>query len=238
MSDAQDPRATTPVGNTGQPPGGRPPGGDTAPTEVAESFTRELRDGNLDRAMPFSEFMFQLGMAYDLPGRQQEALAIAERKRRTRRWLVALAVVTVVGGGAAQLMGRTPSEATLPVEVLGQWATLYPQYAGRAFTLTEDRIDLDFGELAARVAFPVSEVRRNTVADTSVFEVLYEQERGLTRFEFIYVEGAVPTIYLPHPRGVAWVRVQDLALLGEGPARLAVPEAAVARDDEAVVRKR
>lgn len=183
---------------------------------VLGSVTREIRNGDLDRAMEFPDFMLQLGLHFQLPERPDVVTAMpsAPPVKRTRKWLVATAMVAVFGAGLAStplLSRQPPAETAFPGEVLGEWKPSARKYAGRSFTLTDHRVRLAFGgELAAPVEFPVTEVRRSMRADTVIFEALYEQERGQTRFSFKFVDGVVPEIILSNPSNVIWRRDRDV----------------------------
>ena len=193
------------------PSGANPVTPGAAPAPFAGALTKELRDGDLDKPMEMVEFMFQLGLHYHLPGREEGTVdPVPEAKARgTRWWLPTVAVVAVLAAAGMQLLRPRP-ERTLPREVLGEWRTLSRSYAGRGFKLSPDRVALDFGEIASSVEFPISEVHREARGDTTVFEVLYRQDRGQTRVVFKYVETGRPTVFLLNPGGVAWVRATDV----------------------------
>ncbi len=233
-TDAGLPEETS--GLTGQPappeaqaPAPRAPGGSRGRTPpFLRAITKEIRDGDLNQPMHIGDFMLQLGLHYKLPEKAEmaAAAAYAAKVRRTRRWLVALAVLVVIAGGAVPLALREEPEAVLPAQVLGEWRTNSPRYSKRGFTFLRDRVRLDFGDQAVPVEFPVSEVRRVVRGDTTVFEVFYRQDQGLTRFQFDYVESAIPFVRLPNPSGVNWFREKDIA----------VPRALAATRPESLVR--
>jgi hypothetical protein len=72
-------------------------------------------------------------------------------------------------------------------------------------------------------------VNQDSIGDTIRYEVLYFQERGLTKFVFNYMEMPRPTIILPNPIGVTWLRPADSSYdaprerLEERPRPVAVP---------------
>lgn len=182
------------------------------------SLTGEILDGNLDRPVEFTDFMFKLGLHYNLPGRPETTMSApaVSRKPRSRIWLVALAVVVVIAGGAVPILVRPELVTALPGEVLGEWETGDPRYADRTLILAADRVRIDFGDHVAAVEFPVTEVRTRVTAEGVAYEVRYRQESGLTQFHFSFHESTwPPSIQLPHPEGVVWVRSRDMAIIRE-----------------------
>lgn len=187
----------------------------TAPAQAPQppplaAFTKELRDGNLTQPMELTEFMFQLGFHLRLPGKRTPSVSAAAqivRIVKTRWWIPAIALIAVVAVTGMQVRGE--SGVALAPWVLGEWQTTVPPYRSRGFTLAEDKVTLRFGEAAPPVTFPIVYVRRDSANDTVRYEVRYRQDRGLTKFEFWYVETPRPTIFLPNPLGVAWRRLSD-----------------------------
>lgn len=182
---------------------------------VLVSVTKEIRNGDLESPMEFPDFMLQLGLHFKLPERPEVNTSVpaAPPVKKTRKWIVGLAVLVIAGAGVVStplFTGQPPAEAALPPVVLGEWRPNSSKYAGRKFTLTENRVRIEFGELAAPVEFPVTQVRRSMRADTVVFDVLYEQERGETRFTFKFLDGVLPEVLLSNPANVVWRRDRDI----------------------------
>jgi hypothetical protein len=215
LVEAETPTTPDTVGKTTQ----------SLPESGVPSLTREILDGNLDQPVELTDFMFKLGLHYDLPGKSEttvEAPAFL-KKRGTRIWLVALAVIVTALGGVAPLLARPETVTTLPPEVLGEWHTSLPRYAGRKLILSAERVRIDFGDHAAPVEFPISEVRRRETPDGVQYEVLYRQDRGLTQFVFSFTESTFPpSITLPNPEGVDWVRARDVEAIKEDERRAAL----------------
>jgi hypothetical protein len=183
------------------------------PESGVPTLTREILDGNLDQPVELTDFMFKLGLHYDLPGKAETTLEAPAflKKRGTRIWLVVLAVMVTALGGVAPVLARPKPVTSLPPEVLGEWSTSLPRYAGRKLILSAERVRIDFGDHAAAVEFPISEVRRRETQDGVQYEVLYRQDRGLTQFVFSFTESTWPaSITLPNPEGVDWVRAKDV----------------------------
>ncbi len=192
------------------PAGARAPGGaprveGEALTPAAKGYTKGLVDGDLKHAMDFSDFMFQLGLHYELPERPE---AVAKRRTvRTRRWLVACAVIATSWAVAERVIPDRPPERVLPHEVLGSWRTATPPFAGRGFTLSADRIVFRYGGMTRPAGFPITAVVRRVVADTTVFEIRYLEDASESTMTFGFVDAAIPTISLPNAAGAIWTRV-------------------------------
>jgi hypothetical protein len=172
----------------------------------ASGFTKGLVDGDLKHAMDYSDFMFQLGLHYQLPERP-EAKVASRRVVRTRRWLVACAIVLTSWAVAARVIPDRPPERVLPYEVLGSWRTATPPYTGRGFTLFPDRIVFRYGAASRPAGFLITAVSRRVVADTSLFEIRYLEDESESRMTFGFVDAAIPTISLPNAAGAIWTRV-------------------------------
>lgn len=171
--------------------------------------TKELLDGRLDRSMGFSDFAFQLGLHYRLPGRSETSDSVSSPPKavRTRRWLVVCAVSAVAWAAASRVVPERHGERVLPTDVIGEWRAVTPPYAGRGITLLRDSVVLHFGDEQASVAFPITSVRRSVQGDTSVFDVRYLQAPRETQLVFAFVNSTVPTLTLRNTAGVVWMRM-------------------------------
>jgi hypothetical protein len=190
--------------------------------DPATVLTKEIRDGDLAKPMEVADFMFQLGFHYRLPEKKEQTLAGSiVQVVRTRWWLPTLAVILVGIVTVIQLRPGAGASA-VPRELWGEWRTQAPTYRARGFTLREGHVTLDFGDSLGAAGFPVSRVNMDSIGDTVRYEVLYYQERGLTKFVFNYMELPRPTIILPNPVGVTWLRPADSAY-DAAPERLEKP---------------
>lgn len=212
---SEEPGSTETETPTGDEPAG--PATPSTPRSGLPSLTREILNGNLDQPVELTEFMFKLGLHYNLPGRDATAPATPFlKKRSTRIWIVGLAAVITVLGGVVPVLAKSDPVSTLPPEVRGEWHTSSPRYTGRKLILSEDRVRIDFGDHAAAVEFPISEVHRRDTPEGVQYQVLYRQDRGLTQFVFTFAESTWPaSIQLPNPAGVDWVRARDVEAVRE-----------------------
>ena len=172
-------------------------------------LTNELLDGDLNRAMGFKDFVFQLGLHYRLPGRTVSTDLTPAKPVvvRTRRWLVISAIVVVSWFAMSSRDTHDRSgERVLPVDVTGEWKAVTAPYAGRAITLLRDSVVLHFGEEQAPVGFPITSVQRSVVEDSTVFEVRYVQGDRETQLTFALARLTSPTLSLRNTAGVVWRR--------------------------------
>jgi hypothetical protein len=178
------------------------------------SFVQDLQDGDLDKPMELSDFLFRLGFAFQLPEKEQkdgqtDSQARRPGPQRTRRWLPALAVLLLLLWGAAQLSQPRP-QRELPRELAGEWVAQSPRYMGRALVLTPGSVTLKFGGDTLPVTFTIATVLRDSVRDTAIFHVQYLQEGQLTPLVVKFFETPRPSLMLSSPPGVLWLRESDV----------------------------
>ena len=164
-------------------------------------LTKDVLDGDLRRAMRFSDFIFQVGIHYALPGRP-ESIDAPPKLVRTRWWLVVTALVAVAWAVVARPTPERHAERTLPWDVLGEWKSSTPPYAGRGMTLYRDSLVLHVGQNEKSAGFPITGVRRQVVGDSTKFTVRYEQAHRETQVRFTFLNSIVPTLALDHSDAV------------------------------------
>jgi hypothetical protein len=167
-------------------------------------FAQEVRDGDLKKPMGLTDFMFQLGFHYRLPGRQAATptpgVAVVQRVR----WWLPVAAVALLAVVAVRDLGSIAPARELPERLLGQWATDAPGYQDRRILFSPGTIRLEFGDSLGSAQFAVSEVRWEGRGDSTHYDIRYWQEGVLTRLRFVYVEFPVPSIRLRNPASLVW----------------------------------
>lgn len=214
-----------------------PGAGPAAPLEgearpSAAPTYRSVADGELKTPWTLGDYFASLNTVLRLPTRARRKLEEA-----VRRYPDDVAAATAIGARVASLPFRplimvgglvavlvmgvqglgTPAGGKGSVDLtpaLGAWVAENGSYAGRSFELDRERIGFRSGSVTTPLAWhPVTAVRGNALADSTLYTVIYEEQGRESEFSFWYVGGARPVVRLKNKPGVAWHRP------GSAPAR-------------------
>jgi len=209
---------------------GAPPEAESRPS--AAPTYRSVADGELKTPWTLGEYFASLNTVLRLPTRARRKLEEA-----VRRYPDDVAAATAIGARVASLpfrplimVGGLVAVLVMGVQglgalgsgkgamdltpALGAWVAENGSYAGRTFELDRERIGFRSGPVTTPLAWhPVTAVRGKTLADSTLYTVIYEEQGRESEFTFWYVGGARPVVRLKNKPGVAWHRP------GNAPAR-------------------
>ena len=117
---------------------------------------------------------------------------------RTGRWAGIVAGVLVIAGSAGCAGDGSP-----PAEVLGTWTTEAPEYADRAFTITDSTLTLYQGE-GRSVTGQIVSARREARTGWTEVALEYEQSGSRMTFSFQYFQSG--EIRLANQEHMVWRR--------------------------------
>lgn len=204
-------------------------------TSDASARPVNLKDGDLENAVPLPDFMQELGVLLRLPKRQvtRPVVVIPETTVPPRRWnlrsaaLATMAVALLAAVGVARF-SPAPRPDPLPEELRGEWRTTNPKYRQRILSFTEDRVGLSMAEGETPSLHPIVAMSSRAVSDTVVISMTYRDDDGPVDFRVSLVKGARPLLWLSNPPDVVWEPVgravqatnppsPDVQALGGGP---------------------
>lgn len=181
------------------------------PSSDSSGRPMNLKDGDLENAVPLPDFMQELGVLLQLPKRRatRPVVVVPETTVQPRRTslrtvaLASLAVALAVAMGYARL-ATAPKAEPLPPELRGEWRTTNPKYRERILSFTEDRVGLSMAEGQVPSLHPIESLSTRTIGDTTVVAMRYRDEGGSVDFRVSLVKGGRPLLWLSNPPDVVW----------------------------------
>ncbi|MGQ0764407.1 MAG: hypothetical protein ACT4OZ_01910 [Gemmatimonadota bacterium] len=184
-----------------------------------------IKDGNIGTPMALRDFMGQLGVVMKLPEKERENVAPGagvaapkvQGKTHTRLWLPVAGIAVSAWFAVAQL-SPAPS-AQLPDQLTGVWVTGDKRYAGKQLVLSTRAVQQSFGTVSPGESQRLVSVTSVSRGDTTAVTLVHEADGGTATLSFAYVGGALETLMLKNPSGVAWHRLSDSATVRKAGGR-------------------
>lgn len=180
-------------------------------TSDASARPVNLKDGDLENAVPLPDFMQELGVLLRLPKRQTTRpvviipeTTIAPRRVNARGAALLVLAVAMLGAAGFSRLTPAPKPEPLPEELHGEWRTSNPKYRERILSFTEDRVGISMADGQAPSLHPVTGVSSKVVSDTVVLSMTYQDSGTPVDFRVSLVKGARPLLWLSNPPDVVW----------------------------------
>lgn len=135
-------------------------------------------------------------------GQAAEAGTRDASARGTRWWLPALALAMVIGVVAWKFVTAPTTE--LPAELMGEWVTTNPKYAGRKVTFREGKLVLELDPRAGAAEYAIKAVEVKPVNGRRNVAVTYVDNGGDQVLQINLWTGDPPQFELAQPPGVIW----------------------------------
>ncbi len=180
-------------------------------TPDASARPVNLKDGDLENAVPLPDFMQELGVLLRLPKRQATRpvviipeTTVAPRRINARAAALLVLAVAMLGVAGFSRLTPAPKPEPLPDELHGEWRTKNPKYRERVLSFTEDRVGISMADGQAPSLHPVTALSSKMVSDTVVLSMTYQDDGAPVDFRVSLVKGARPLLWLSNPPDVVW----------------------------------
>lgn len=101
-----------------------------------------------------------------------------------------------------------PAQSQVPSELVGEWRTVDPNYADRAFTLTQSTINFGTGEGQVAIGF-IRAVKSVPSGNRTQFTIDYSLDGSPNEISFFYENGKDKTIRMKNQEKTIWRRESE-----------------------------
>lgn len=192
------------------------------PATSSSGYQTGIADGNLAKPVRLRDFLFGVGVVFQLPKKKKAKPAAPDAKNvATKGLLSAVSPRTVLlGAGAvavavvAVLLYQQFRNEGLPREVAGTWTTNDGRYAGRNFWINAKAVAFQTGKKTDQFTqHNITKVHSQKTPSGTIYNIDYDEDGHSVTFAINFTAEPRPTVRLVNQPTVTWYRTGDAPVM-------------------------
>jgi hypothetical protein len=118
--------------------------------------------------------------------------------------LVSIAVILTLVVGVGELWPRAP--VVVPDELIGEWTTDDPRYAGRMMAFAESEIVVGLTPGVPPASYVIRTLDATLRGDTTLLTLQYDVDTAPVELHTTFIRSGVPRLVFERPAGLVWTR--------------------------------